>query len=64
MNFKLIFITMIPMIPSPIILIYLVYLVMIIGVFVMIYKWVTKFISLKQEQNDLLKEYIQKIDKK
>ena len=40
------------------------YLAIIIGVFYLIYKWVNKFISLKQEHNDLLREIIRKMDNK
>lgn len=40
------------------------YLAVIFGVFYLIYKWVNKFISLKQEQNDLLRELIKKMDSK
>lgn len=36
----------------------------IIGVFYMIYSWVNKFISLKTEQNDLLRKIIEKMDLK
>jgi hypothetical protein len=37
----------------------------IIGVVVyFVYTWVNKFISLKQEQNDLLKEIIKKMENK
>lgn len=45
-------------------LIPIVYSVLILGLFFLIYKWVSKFISLKQEQNDLLREYINKMDSK
>ena len=41
----------------------LLYLAMIIGAFYLIYAWVNKFISLKQEHNDLLREIIKKMDK-
>lgn len=39
------------------------YLAIIIGVFYLIYTWVNKFISLKKEQNDLLREIVKKMDK-
>lgn len=42
----------------------IIYLAIIFGVFYLIYKWVTKFISLKQEHNDLLKQIINKMDDK
>jgi len=40
------------------------YLAIIFVVFYLIYKWVNKFISLKQEQNDLLREIIKKMENK
>jgi hypothetical protein len=46
------------------ILIGIFYVVILFGIFYLIYKWVQKFISLKQEQNDLLKEIIKKMDDK
>ncbi|WP_339925500.1 hypothetical protein [uncultured Cyclobacterium sp.] len=39
------------------------YFAIIIGVFYLIYTWVNKFISLKKEQNDLLREIVKKMDK-
>jgi ABC-type multidrug transport system fused ATPase/permease subunit len=45
-------------------IIFLFYLTIIAVVFFLIYTWVNKFISLKQEQNDLLKEIIKKLDNK
>ena len=45
-------------------IIFLFYLTIIAVVFFLIYTWVNKFISLKQEQNDLLKEIIKKMDDK
>ena len=44
--------------------IFLFYLTILGVVFFLIYTWVNKFISLKQEQNDLLKEIIKKLDNK
>ncbi len=44
------------------ILIVIFYLAIIVGILYMIYKWVNKFISLRQEQNDLLREIINKMD--
>jgi hypothetical protein len=45
------------------IVIILFYLAVIIGILYLIYTWVNKFISLKQEQNELLKEIIRKMGK-
>ena len=42
----------------------IVYLAIIFGILYLIYKWVNKFISLRQEQNDLLREIINKMDSK
>jgi len=39
-----------------------VYLAVLAGIIYLIYTWVTKFIQLKQEQNDLLREIIKKMD--
>ncbi len=47
-----------------ILFIYLIYLAIIIGALYMIYTWVTTFISLKQEHNDLLKQILQKMSEK
>ena len=41
-----------------------VYLAILAGIFYLIYTWVNKFIVLKQEQNDLLREIIKKMDQK
>jgi hypothetical protein len=43
-------------------LLFLVYLAIIFGVFYLVFTWVNKFIYLKQEQNDLLREIIKKMD--
>ncbi len=40
------------------------YLVFIAGILYLIYTWVNKFISLKQEQNELLKKIVEKMDNK
>ena len=40
------------------------YLAIIIGVLYLIYTWVKKIISLKQEHNDLLREIIRKMENK
>lgn len=42
----------------------IIYIIFFFVILYFIYKWVTKFISLKQEQNDLLREIIKKMDKK
>jgi len=39
------------------------YLGIFIVVFILIYKWVTKIIALKEEQNELLREIIRKMGK-
>lgn len=41
-----------------------VYLAVLAGIIYLIYTWVNKFIVLKQEQNDLLREIIKKMDNK
>jgi hypothetical protein len=46
------------------ILIIIIYLTIIIGAFYLIYTWVNKFISLKQEHNNLLREIIKKMENK
>jgi hypothetical protein len=40
------------------------YLAIIAGVFYLIYTWVNKFLALKKEQNDLLREIIKKLGDK
>jgi len=40
-----------------------IYLVIIIGAFLLISKWVNKSLFLKQEQNDLLREIMKKLEK-
>jgi len=40
----------------------IVYLTVIFGILYLIYTWVNKFILLKQEHNDLLREIIKKMD--
>lgn len=42
----------------------LVYLAVLAGIIYLIYTWVNKFIALRQEQNDLLREIIKKMDNK
>lgn len=39
------------------------YLAILAGLFYLVYTWVNKFIALKQEHNDLLREIIKKMDK-
>ena len=46
------------------ILITLFYLTIIGVIIYMVYTWVNKFISLKKEQNDLLKEIIKRMENK
>ena len=41
-----------------------VYLAILAAIFYLIYTWVDKFIALRQEQNDLLREIIKKMDTK
>lgn len=43
-------------------LIVIVYLAVIFGIIYFIYTWVNEFLSLKQEQNDLLREIIKKME--
>jgi len=45
-------------------LIIIVYLAILFGILYLIYRWVNKFISLRQEQNDLLREIINKMGNK
>lgn len=46
----------------PILFIGVFYMAIIAGLFFLIYTWVNKFITLRQEQNDLLREIIKKMD--
>ncbi len=48
----------------PILLIGVFYLAIIVAIFFLIYSWVNKFITLRQEQNDLLREIVKKMDQK
>ena len=48
----------------PVLIIGVFYLAIVAGLFILIYTWVNKFISLRQEQNDLLREIIKKMDQK
>lgn len=45
-------------------LIVIVYLAIFAGILYLIYTWVNKFIALRQEQNELLREIIKKLDNK
>lgn len=45
-------------------LIIIFYLVVVFGTIYLVYTWVNKFISLRQEQNDLLREIIKKMENK
>ena len=42
----------------------IVYLTIIFGILYLIYTWVNRFILLKQEHNDLLREIIKKMENK
>jgi archaellum component FlaF (FlaF/FlaG flagellin family) len=46
------------------VLIILINLVLIIGVLYLVFNWANKIISLKQENNELLREIINKMDNK
>ena len=46
------------------VLIGIIYLTVIFGILYLIYTWVHTFILLKQEQNDLLREIIKKMENK
>lgn len=48
----------------PILISAIIYLSILFGILYLIYSWVNKFIALKQEQNDLLREIIRKMDSK
>ena len=43
-------------------LIVLFYLAILGGIFYLVYTWVNKFLELKREHNDLLREIIKKMD--
>lgn len=45
-------------------IIILVYIAILAGILYLIYTWVNKFIVLRQEQNDLLREIIKKMDQR
>jgi hypothetical protein len=44
--------------------IFMVYIAILVGILYLIYTWVNKFIVLRQEQNDLLREIIKRMDTK
>lgn len=46
------------------ILLIVIYVAIVVSILYLIYTWVNKFIELKQEQNNLLKEIIEKLDLK
>lgn len=43
---------------------FFIYLPILIGIMYLIYTWVNKFIALRQEQNELLREIIKKMGDK
>jgi len=43
-------------------LLVIVYLAVLAAIFYLIYNWVNKFIVLRQEQNELLREIVKKMD--
>lgn len=47
---------------TPFIIIYIVYILVFIIIFYLIYTSVTRFLRIKQEQNDILRELVQKLD--
>ena len=48
----------------PLVMITIFYLGILAVIFYLIYTWVNKFISLRQEQNELLREIVKKLDNK
>ena len=44
-------------------LFFIIYLAIFFGILYLIYKWVNKFIALREEQNKLLREIVDKLDK-
>jgi hypothetical protein len=51
-------------IPFLVIISSIIYIVIIAGLLLLIYIWVNKFIKLRQEQNDLLREIVNKLGEK
>ena len=47
----------------PLIFFFVFYLAIFFVILYLIYTWVNKFIALRQEQNDLLREIIKRMDK-
>ena len=47
----------------PVLFIFVFYLAIFFVILYLIYTWVNKFIALKQEHNDLLREIIKRMDK-
>lgn len=45
-------------------IIYIVYIIVAILIFYWVYTWVTRFLKLKQEQNDILRELVNKMERK
>jgi len=43
---------------------YIVYIAVFIIVFYLVYTWVTRFLRIKQEQNDILRELVKKMEDK
>ena len=43
---------------------YIVYVAVFIVIFYLVYTWVTRFLRIKQEQNDILRELVKKLDPK
>ena len=48
----------------PVLISSVVYLAVLFVLFYLIFKWMNKVVALKQEQNDLLREIIRKMDPK
>lgn len=48
----------------PVLFLMFFYFAILAGLFYLVYTWVNKFITLRQEQNDLLREIIKKMDNK
>ncbi len=49
---------------APVIILSLLYFAVIAAIIIMIVVWVNKFLNLRREQNDLLREIIKKLDNK
>lgn len=46
------------------IILYIVYIAVFITIFYLVFTWVTRFLKIKQEQNDILREFVQKMENK